>query len=249
MTLNKAIQTMTNEIASILADNKPTAYLYGSVVLDDFQLGWSDIDILVLTEREINRQQANALVGLRQTLLKRFTGNPYFRLFEGGMLSVNAFLNGKRERTVYWGTSGQRITDGYQLDSFGASELLDNGILLCGDDIREQMPRPTYVQMRGDIAHHVQAAREFGTTVGWLLYIARGIYTLRTGKIIAKTAVGEWALKERLCPDADILHKAVAIRKSPADYSKADKTIDNAVVQRFADVLDAEFANIDADLR
>lgn len=93
MTLNKAIQTMTNEIVTVLADNKPTIYLFGSVALDDFQLGWSDIDILVLTDREITEQKAETLVGLRQSLLEHYPGNPYFRLFEGGMLSTDAFLH------------------------------------------------------------------------------------------------------------------------------------------------------------
>jgi len=59
-------------------------------------LNWSDIDIAVLTKREITGQQADALVGLRQVMLERFPGNPYFRLFEGGMLSLEAFLSGKK---------------------------------------------------------------------------------------------------------------------------------------------------------
>ena len=74
MILNEAIHIMTCEIVSILADNKPTIYLLGSVALDDFKLGWSDIDILVLTEREIAEQQAQMLVGLRQALLERYSG-------------------------------------------------------------------------------------------------------------------------------------------------------------------------------
>ena len=243
MTLNEAIQVMINKISSILADNKPTIYLFGSVTLGDFHLGWSDIDILVLSEREITGQQAETLVGLRQALLERYPGNPYFRLFEGGMLSADAFLNNKNERTVYWGTSGQRITDSYQMDSFGMAELLDSGILLYGDDIRSKMTYPTYAQMRDDIARHVQAARKYGVVLGWLLDIARGIYTLRTGKIIAKTTAGEWVLEEGLYADADILQKAVQIRKEPLHYSKEDKSVDNAVIERFADVLEGELAN------
>jgi len=35
MKLNEAIQIMTNEIVSILHDNKPTIYLFGSVALDE----------------------------------------------------------------------------------------------------------------------------------------------------------------------------------------------------------------------
>jgi len=240
MDLNKAIKTMTGKIVSILADNKLTIYLFGSVVLDDFKLGWSDIDIIVLTEREISEQQADTLVGLRQAMLEYYPDNLYFRLFEGGMLSADAFLTSKNERMVYWGTSGQRITDGYKMDSFGMAELLDNGILAYGEDIRNRMTYPTYAQMRDDIAYHVRTAREYGTSVGWLLDIARGIYTLRTRKIIAKTAAGEWALENNLCPDMDAMQKAVRIRKEPAKYSRDDRSVDNAVIQRFADVLDNE---------
>jgi len=240
MNLNDAIQHVTNEIVTILAENRPTIYLFGSIALDDFQFGWSDIDILVLTERGIHAQQAETLVGLRQDLLERDPGNPYYGSFEGGMLSADAFRNNKSERTVYWGTSGQRITTGYKMNCFDIAVLLDKGILLYGEDIRSKMVYPTYSQMRDDIIDHVQAARTHGDVIGWLLDIARGIFTLRTGKIASKTVAGEWALEEGLCPDADIMHRAVQIRKEPLRYSKDDKRIDNAVVQRFADVLEDE---------
>ena len=240
MNIDESIKMMINEIFAILADNKPTVYLFGSVALNDFKLGWSDIDILVLTDSEITEQQATTLVGLRQTLTERYPNNPYFRLFEGGMLSSDAFLQDKKERTVYWETSGQRITDSYKMDSFGMAELHDSGILLYGKDIRGKMTYPSYSQMCNDIARHAQAARKYGNSVGWLLDIARGIYTLRTGKIIPKTAAGEWALQERLCPDADILRKTIQIRKNPLSYSKEDRSVDNTVIQRFADVLEKE---------
>ena len=127
------------------------------------------------------------------------------------------------------------------MDSFGMIELLDCGILICGDDIRGKMTYPAYSQMRDDVSRHVQSAQKHGTGIGWLLDIARGIYTLRTGKVIAKTAAGEWTLKNNLCADAEVMQKAVAIRKEPTKFSKEDRKIDNAVVQRFADVIDAEF--------
>lgn len=88
MTIIQSIEIMKTGIISILADNKPTIYLFGSVALNDFKPGWSDIDILVLTESEITKQQAVTLAGLRQTLMQRYANNPYFGLFEGGMLSV-----------------------------------------------------------------------------------------------------------------------------------------------------------------
>ena len=240
MTLDKAIQLMAQKIALILTGDMPTIYIFGSVALDDFKPGWSDIDILVLTKHEISEQQADMLVGLRQSMLQRYLGNPYFRLFEGGMLSLDAFLNNSNERAVYWGTDGQRIADGYKMCSFGMAELIDSGILICGDDVRQKMQYPTYTQFRDDILHHVKVAREHGTTVGWLLDIARGIYTLRTGKIIAKTAAGEWALANNICPDADAMQKAVSIRKEPTKYPDNEKQVDNVIIQQFADVIESQ---------
>ena len=68
--LKIAIHMMTQRIAEILERNAPAVYLYGSVTLDDFKIGWSDIDILVLTERKISEAQAQKLVKLRQTMLE-----------------------------------------------------------------------------------------------------------------------------------------------------------------------------------
>lgn len=99
---------MTREILQILDGQEPSLYLFGSVTMDDFHLGWSDIDFLCLTKRPISPAQREKLVPLRQTLLKAEPVNPYYRSFEGGMLSLDAFLTGKPEPAVYWGTSGQR---------------------------------------------------------------------------------------------------------------------------------------------
>lgn len=86
---------MTLEITKLLADNRPSVYLYGSSCPDDFRPGWSDIDILVLTENAITEEQAGALLHLRQKLLSKEHGNPYYRSFEGGMLTLSALLTGR----------------------------------------------------------------------------------------------------------------------------------------------------------
>lgn len=78
-----AINTMVREISSVLSDCEPSIYLYGSSVLNDFRLGWSDIDILVLTDKQITEERAKTLVGLREALLADEPDNPYYRSFEG----------------------------------------------------------------------------------------------------------------------------------------------------------------------
>ncbi|MDR2504656.1 MAG: nucleotidyltransferase domain-containing protein [Oscillospiraceae bacterium] len=246
MTLEESIKTMADAIAAALARNVPSIYLHGSIALNDFKLGWSDIDILVLTNDELTPLQAQKLLGLRQITLERFPDSAYFRLFEGGMRSAAAFIANTSERTVYWGTSGERITNNYCFDSFCMSELLDSGILLHGDDIRIRLTAPTYAQLRDDVARHYQTIRKHGTKgFGWLLDTARCIYTLKAGKVIAKTAAGEWALNEGICPDPNVLSLALQYRRDPIAAKENKDLLDASeqtysAIQRFADVLNCE---------
>jgi predicted nucleotidyltransferase len=122
--LKRSIEIMSNEIISILKENIVAIYLIGSVTLNDFKLGWSDIDILCLTDRELTEEQAQQLVFLRRRLLEREIENLYFRSFEGAISSLDEFLNTQYTKVVYWGTSGQRITDNYYFDAFSKYELI-----------------------------------------------------------------------------------------------------------------------------
>ena len=247
-----SINKMVREINGILSDCEPSIYMYGSSALNDFRLGWSDIDILVLTEKQITEKQAQKLVGLRQAMLEREPGNPYYRCFEGGMLTLDAFLHKGTDRVVYWGTSGERITDSYLFDSFCMTELIESGVLLLGKDIRPQLKVPTFDNLYADVRHHYETIRKYAQktgrsfySFGWMLDIARCIYTLRTGRIITKTEAGEWALENNLCPNSDALEFSLKVRRNPLDYKEKKQVFDYAEtlaepIQRFADVLEKE---------
>ena len=242
-----SLRVMTEAIADILSSNGLSVYLYGSVSLNDFRLGWSDIDILALTEKQISPEQAERLVHLRQEMTGREPGDPYYRLFEGGMLTLSAFLSHAPDTVVYWGTTGERITDCCAFDSFCRLELPENGVLLYGKDVRGQIGRPTYEDLRADVRRHYEAIRAYGDktgrsiySFGWLLDISRCIYTLRTGKIIAKTKAGVWALENGLCPDPAALETALRVRREPLVFKKCEE------LQQYAENLgDAVFAYAD----
>ena len=248
--MESSINNMVNRMATILSGNNPSIYLFGSVVLDDFRLGWSDIDIICLAEEVLSEEQAQVLVGLRQTLSKEYPENVYYRLFEGGILSLSAFLNKASDRAVYWGTRGQRITDAYDLDPFAKIEIKDSGRLLFGRDFKDKISYPTENEIKSAVENHYQVIRRYArktnrsvTSAGWLFDIARCLYTLRTGAIIAKTDAGEWAIGENLVPDTKIMKRAVEIRKNPNYYKTDEDTLNwlatlGPYIQRFADVLE-----------
>ena len=138
------------------------------------------------------------------------------------MLSLDAFLTGKPEPAVYWGTSGQRVTEQYHFDCFSMVELLDFGILLAGEEVRPMMHRPSREELRRGVEEHLRSIRQYGSSTGeslysygWLLDISRCLYTLETGGIIAKTAAGDWALERGLCPVPGALREALALRRCP----------------------------------
>ena len=185
-------------------------------------------------------------------MLETEPGNPYYRSFEGGMLTLDAFLSKKTDRVVYWGTSGERIADSYAFDSFGMAELKESGVLLYGREIRAQLEFPACRALYDDVKHHYEAIRKYAQktgrsfySFGWMLDIARCIYTLRTGRIIAKTEAAEWALENELCPDADALKITLEVRRNPLKYKDDKEIFDYAEtlagpIQRFADVLEKE---------
>ena len=250
--LSESIQKMASRIADVLHNNFPSIYLYGSIVLDDFKLGWSDIDILVLTRKSITEEQADRLVNLREELLSEELDNLYYRSFEGGMLTLDAFINKTPDRVVYWGTSGQRIADDYRFDSFSMKVLLENGQLLYGEDIRERLTAPMFDELKKDIENHLNSIRKYAHlsgnslySFGWMLDISRCLYTLHTANIIAKTAAGEWVLKEGLCPTPDTRKYALKVRRTPWLYKDDEKSLEyagitNGDIQQYADILERE---------
>lgn len=247
-----SVNKMVCAVADILSDCAASIYIYGSAAMDDFRLGWSDIDLIVLTEKAISESQANALLYLRQDMLLKEPGNLYYRSFEGGMLSADMFFENCPGRAVYWGTRGERICEKYAPDVFGKVQLIQSGVHLYGNDIRDRIKQIEYSDLLEGVKRHHATIRDYAHTTGrslytfgWMLDIARCIYTIRTGRIISKTKAAEWAMENHLCPDEDALLFALDVRKNPSEKKKDPKVFDFAetmagAIQRFNDVLEME---------
>ncbi len=254
-----ALDIMKHAIVTILEPNQPTLYLLGSIVLDDFKLGWSDIDFICLTQTPVTKEQANMLLHLRTRLSREYAESQFYRSFEGAFLSLEAFISKKDDTVVYWGTSGERITTQYSFDPFSMTILLEHGRLLYGADVRNILTFPTHEELRFAIVDHYKAIRKYAIktdpslySAGWLLDIARCLYTLQTGKVIAKTKAGQWALDQDLVSEREIMVKALAIRNAPQLFMN-DVTVLAWLellgdpIQCFADVLQKQLENSEGE--
>ena len=247
----KAIGKMTDEIARIMDGKLYGIWLCGSAAMDDFRLGWSDIDVIALTDGAISEKQARRLLTLRQDMLKKEPGNKYYRSFEGVIADRDEYGTRSFTMLVYWGTSGQRITDAYTPDAFSEFELARYGKVLYGDR-PWPFPPPEKEELVRAVKKHFDSIRQYAVTTdgslyscGWLLDIARCVYTLRYGDVISKTCAGEWALEEHLFPREEALERTLEIRGAPLRYKDSESVKDwlktlGPVVQAYADVLENE---------
>lgn len=251
--LQRSIQTVAKEISSVLPLHG--FWLYGSVVLHDFRSGWSDIDFIAFTNEPIDENQAERLLPLRQSLSARFPDNPYYRCFEGVIVNFNEYQRSQFDRIVYWGTSGQRITNRCSIDPFSMLELSKYGVRICGADDRGLFRTPERSELATAVRSHYEGIRRYAVetddslySCGWLLDIARCMYTLRTGDVTGKTQAGEWALSEHLFRDEEPLKRTLAIRKDPLAYKDDAQTRGwlktlGPTVQQYADVLEQELSH------
>jgi RimJ/RimL family protein N-acetyltransferase/predicted nucleotidyltransferase len=247
-----SVNRMAAEITARLDCELDSFWLYGSAVMDDFRLGWSDIDFIAFSNGEITEEAAQRLLMLRQELKEKEPKNPYYRLFEGVIVNIEEYKSGEFKRLVYWGTSGQRITDKCEIDSFARYELAKYGKCVFGNADRSLFTLPEYAELVSAVRRHYEGIREYARmtderlySCGWLLDISRCIYTLRTGEVIAKTHAGEWALESGVFTDGAPLEKTLEIRKDPLAY-KDDERVKawlaslGGTVQLYADALEME---------
>lgn len=241
---SRSIEKMSARLQAMLAEYEPSMMLYGSVTMNDFKFGWSDIDFCLVTERPIPQELCQSLVFLRQQMADENEQDPFFRLFEGVIAARETLFSGEEDMIVYWGTSGQRILSEFSLDPFTKMELIRDGVLVFGRDFRNLLSFPSRAEVLRAIQRHYEAIRKYGASdAGWLLDTARCLYTLKTNQIAAKTAAGEWALEHHLCPNPEVMKKALEIRRNPEKLLKDEsvtkwlKTI-TPQIQEFADALE-----------
>ena len=253
--LTESIDRMASEISGILDQRLHSFWLYGSVVMDDFRPSWSDIDFIAFSRGPITESQAEQLLTLRQRLSGLFPGNSYYRCFEGIVACLPEYLDRDFTRLVYWGTTGQRITDKVHEDPFAVFELAKYGQCVLGNADRSIFPVPDREKMNAAIQRHYETIRTVAVrtderlySCGWLLDMARCVYTLRYDDVISKTQAGQWALNNHIFPDEPALEKTLAVRLNPSEYKDKPeiklwlKGL-GPTVQRYADVLEKEIAD------
>ncbi len=152
--MDRSIERLCLAIDDILKRRVYSIWLYGSVVLKDYRPGWSDIDFIAFADGPISEAQAMELLTLRQTLSEKYPDDPYYRCFEGVITDLSEYQTGRYTRLVYWGTTGQRITDRYEPDAFARYELARFGVSVRGDGDRSIFSVPDRAELQAAVRRH-----------------------------------------------------------------------------------------------
>ncbi len=71
-TVEKLLDWWLHHLQPILSENLHSVVLFGSVTLDDFQPGWSDVDACVVLRRPITESEAQGVGQIHDEMKKRF---------------------------------------------------------------------------------------------------------------------------------------------------------------------------------
>ncbi|MCM1990121.1 GNAT family N-acetyltransferase [Oceanirhabdus seepicola] len=245
----KSLEEFVDKANVILNNSILSAYCFGSATYEDFHSGYSDLDFFIITESIISEDDFQKFSLWRDGLKK--AKHPYFSVLEGEIISRSAIKNDIESNVIYWGTSKDRLKRKYGTSGFSLRGLINNGYLIYGKDLRNELPYPSNEEMLTQvnsmietIRKHAQITNEDVHSIDWLFLISQSIYWIKTSDIAGKTNAARWIVDSCDYDWIGTLEKAIEIRKSPtlANIDENKEWLKNLgdVIQCACDTLSVE---------
>ena len=218
------------QLQRVLGDNLLGVYLYGSLVMGDFDDGLSDVDLLVATARHINQTEFEALHRVHQGIVAG--DKQWDNRLEIAYVSRDALQSTKTKSSKMGIISpGEpfHIVDsefGWLMNWYMVRE---HGVTLLGpppQDIIEDIHKDDFVKaVKGHLYYlrdYVDGVQHQGGQGYVILTMCRGLHTLRHGEQLSKKQAAEWAEKE-LPQWATLIRQALVWRMAPNELNADHK--------------------------
>ena len=208
--------------AVVLGDDLVGFYVFGSLVVGDFDATTSDVDTVVVLRDDLTSEQVDGLRELHTAIVRERP--EWSDRVEAVYVSVDAMANFREGRhpaaRISPGESFHTIEvdDRWLIDWY---QLREVGETLTGPPPASVVPAISKSEWIDAVRRHVLDWPEPGPDLdrGRLAYgvltLCRGLRTWEVGDHVSKRAAAQWAA-ERLPHHADVIGKALEWRTSPA---------------------------------
>jgi hypothetical protein len=247
------LQDLAAQLPILLGSNLVGIYLYGSLTQRAFNSKRSDVDCLVVTERDLNNAQFRKLA---LWLARASKSNPLVARLQIQFLIKDEVLTMNSKACLYqFGKLKRSGSDGNPIIWIN---VLKSGVILFGvppesfvpaitPDILFQALERELSYLREEIS--TKAESEWKDVPSYRAYavltVCRILYSFRKGTIVSKQRAARWALK--YLPDewCQIILQALEINDA-TDGGKPP-TIPLPRIRRFIDFADTELHSVRGD--
>jgi predicted nucleotidyltransferase len=226
-TVNDLIDELLSLIKSILDDNLVGLYLYGSLVTGDFDLDYSDIDLLAALSSDISDEEFTQLKQMHEQFAQKHP--EWDNRIEVQYLSVEALKTFKyKESKVATISPG----DEFQTKNIGKHWLMnwyvvqEHGKTLYGADqktIIDSISKDEFIQ---SVKEHTQNWNEWIKPIKRrkaqayaILTLCRALYSAKNGEQVSKVKAAEWTMKE-LPEWKELIQNALVWRRDEKEFGE-----------------------------
>ena len=225
------LDRLVDDLNEVLQERLVGIYLYGSLIIGDFDMFVSDIDFVVVLNGPIDAQLFTALHDLHTRVVADY---PQWQ----NRLEL-AYISSCALRTFRTQPSNIGIIspgEPFHIIEAGSDWLIswyalrENGIALQGPPIRtliDPIPEEAWLDaLREHICHYHESVRKPQNKASLsyiVLTVARGLYTLEHGHAVSKVKAAEWAAHS-FPKWSDLIERALLYRQNPqADTLTAEQ--------------------------
>lgn len=235
--LNRLLSRFTGEVRQAVGDNLAAVYLQGSFALGDAD-EFSDVDFLVLTNRELSAQETDALQQMHGRLFDADTS--WAQHLEGSYAPNDVYRRVDPERQSFLfldNGSRELVRDSHCNTAVVRWILRENGIVLFGPSPRELIDPVADDDLRREALSALREYVEWApkpTTAGpmsrWkqpylVLTFCRILNTIESARVVTKTEAAEWAMQNLDPRWTSMIERALAGRPDPWNrvHERADE--------------------------
>jgi predicted nucleotidyltransferase len=241
------LQEITDRLSVILGPNLVGFYLYGSLTQGAFNPKRSDVDCIVVTERDVGDAQFK---GLGAWLEGPAPSDPWMARLQMTFLIKGEVLTMDSSACLYQFGRLERIKS--DANPIIWMNVLESGIVLYGEPPESFVPRIGREVMSRALEREVGYLRDEISTKPdseWrdvpsyrayaVLTLCRILYTFKKGAVVSEPRAARWAVKN--LPDE---FRAIILQALAAGDSPASAEIPLSQIERFVDLVDTQLHSL-----